>query len=152
MLPLGSLAPRFEALNGEGKLVRLLDCLGSTRIVLFFYPGDFTQYCTKQACIIRDNLEHFQALNAIAFGISPDSWGSHKDFAERHGLNYPLLSDPRKKIAGLYKVPMADKDWLRRSTFVIGLDGAIIGRVAGQFRHRVHIVRALECLKTYRRR
>jgi peroxiredoxin Q/BCP len=94
----------------------------------------------------------FQALKAVVFGISPDSSISHKGFAEKHGLNCPLLSDPGKKIADLYKVPMANNDWLRRGTFIIDLDGFIIVKVAGQFRHRVHIVRALECLKTHKRR
>jgi thioredoxin-dependent peroxiredoxin len=152
MLPIGTLAPRFHAKDSKEKTLRLEDFLGKTRIVLFFYPGDFTQYCTKQACIIRDNLESFRVLNALAFGISPDTSVRHRDFAEKHGLNYPLLSDPGKKIADLYKVPMANIDWLRRSTFIIDLEGFIIGRVAGQFRHRIHIVRALECLKTHKRR
>jgi thioredoxin-dependent peroxiredoxin len=65
MLPIGTQAPRVQARDGDEKTVRLADFLGESRIVLFFYPGDFTQYCTKQACILRDNLENFRALECL---------------------------------------------------------------------------------------
>jgi thioredoxin-dependent peroxiredoxin len=149
MLEKGKFAPRFEAQDGNGNRVRLEDFLGKTRVVLFFYPGDFTMNCTKEACLFRDNLAEFKALNAMPLGISPDSSESHRRFAGTHGLDYPLLSDPGKKIAEAYKVGKVFGVWsMQRITYVINVRGVIVGAVHGQFNHRIHVYRALECLKS----
>ena len=149
MLAKGTLAPRFEAQDGQGNRVRLENFLGKQRVVLFFYPGDFTMNCTKEACLFRDNLAEFRALNAMPLGISPDSSESHSRFASTHGLDYPLLSDPDKQIAAAYKVgKVFGVISMQRITYVINTKGFIVGTVHGQFNHRIHVYRALECLKS----
>jgi peroxiredoxin Q/BCP len=149
MLAKGAFAPLFEAKDGTGALIKLADFRTKQRVVLFFYPGDFTMNCTKEACLFRDNLSEFQAFKAMPMGVSPDSSESHMNFAGKYNLDYPLLSDPGKKIAALYDVGKAFGFYSsQRITYVINLKGIIIGAVTGQFNHRIHVYRALECLKS----
>lgn len=86
------------ASSGGGDIKIPEDFLGAY-IVLFFYPRDQTPGCTKEACTFRDYAAEFQELNAKVFGISADSIESHNRFIGKHGLNYPLLSDPNKYLA-----------------------------------------------------
>ena len=149
MLIKGSFAPLFEAVDGEGSILKLGDFRGKQRVVLFFYPGDFTMHCTKEACLFRDNLSSFTTLNAMPMGISPDNPESHQQFAGKYGLDYPLLSDPAKKIAKLYDVGKAFGVFSsQRVTYVINTIGIIIGTVTGQFNHKVHVYKAMEFLKS----
>jgi peroxiredoxin Q/BCP len=149
MLAKGAFAPQFEAQDSHGNRVRLADYRGRTRVVLFFYPGDFTMHCTKEACLFRDNLSEFLAVQAIPIGISPDSSESHNQFAGKHGLDYPLLSDPGKKIAAMYDIGKAFGFYSsQRITYVINTKGIIVTAITGQFNHRIHVYRALECLRS----
>jgi peroxiredoxin Q/BCP len=149
MLSKGTFAPQFEAQDGNGNRIKLADYRGKTRVVLFFYPGDFTMHCTKEACLFRDNLSEFKKVDAMPIGISPDSSESHRQFGEKYGLDYPLLTDPDKKIAALYNVGKVFGIYSsQRITYVINTKGIIVGTVAGQFNHRIHVYRALECLKS----
>jgi len=99
--------------------------------VLYFYPKDNTPGCTKEACSFRDNIQPFQAKNAVVLGISPDSVKSHQNFINKQNLNFTLLSDPDNKVADAYgawgEKSMYGKKYMGilRSTFVIGKDGKI---------------------------
>jgi peroxiredoxin Q/BCP len=68
-------------------------------VVLFFYPRDFSPVCTKQACAFRDSMPRLLAKGAAVFGVSGDDAQSHRGFAERHALPYPLLSDADGSLA-----------------------------------------------------
>jgi len=91
----GDPAPPFE-LDGTGsRSYRLADFRGE-RLIVAFYPGDFTPVCTKQFCSYRDDGDRIESLGVRMVGISPQSVESHERFSERHGLSVPLLSDPRQ--------------------------------------------------------
>jgi peroxiredoxin Q/BCP len=98
--PVGEPAPDFE-LEGTGGRFRLSAHRGE-RVVLLFYPGDNTAVCTKQFCAYRDNAEAFGALDATVVGISSQDLESHCAFAEKHGLNVPLLADEDGAVARAY--------------------------------------------------
>jgi peroxiredoxin Q/BCP len=121
-LNVGDAAPDF-ALPGTGeKTYRLSDYRGR-KVVLAFYPGDFTAVCTKQFCSYRDQEEKLDSLGAEVLGISPQSVESHERFTEEKRLNVPLLADEDKAVARAYGVlagPM-----VRRAIFVVDEQGVI---------------------------
>jgi peroxiredoxin Q/BCP len=118
----GDAAPDFELPGTGGRTYRLADYRGR-KLILAFYPGDFTAVCTKQFCSYRDQGERLDQLGADVLGISPQSVDSHERFTEEERLNVPLLADEDKAIARAYGVlagPM-----VRRAIFVIDEEGTI---------------------------
>ncbi len=134
MLKEGDKAPDFclKGIDekGEEKEFCLKDFLGK-KVVLYFYPKDNTPGCTQEACDFRDNIARVKDKGAVVLGVSPDSINSHKKFFEKYGLNFPLLSDPDKKIAESYGAYGEKKMYgkvtkgIIRSTFIIDEEGKI---------------------------
>lgn len=121
-LNVGDLAPDFELPGTGEKTYRLADYRGR-KLVLAFYPGDFTAVCTKQFCSYRDQGEKLDGLGADVLGISPQSVESHERFTREKSLNVPLLADEDKAVAKAYGVlagPM-----VRRAIFVIDEEGVV---------------------------
>jgi peroxiredoxin Q/BCP len=113
-LKVGDPAPAFKAtavggIYGGGREVKLADFAGST-LVLYFYPKDDTPGCVAQACGVRDSWREIQS-KAELFGVSVDSAESHHAFIEKHGLPFPLLSDPGHEIVNAYHV------WVEKSMY-----------------------------------
>jgi peroxiredoxin Q/BCP len=127
----GKAAPRFDLASSTGKLVKLADYSGKSRVVLFFYPKADTPGCTKEACGFRDAIASYKKLNVPVFGISPDPVDAVTKFAEKFKLNFPLLADEDHAICEKYgvwqeKSMYGRKYWgAARTTFVIGADGKI---------------------------
>lgn len=118
----GDQAPDFELPGTGGKTYRLADYRGR-KLIIAFYPGDFTAVCTKQFCSYRDQGEKLNGLGADVLGISPQSVESHERFTEEKRLNVPLLADEDKSVAGAYGVlagPM-----VRRAIFIVDEQGVI---------------------------
>jgi thioredoxin-dependent peroxiredoxin len=151
----GDLAPDFslEAITGQGdqETVRLSELRGRP-VVLYFYPKDDTPGCTTQACGVRDDWPAFEAAGAAVFGVSPDDIASHRAFADKYGLPFPLLSDPDHAVAEAYgvwkeKSMYGRKFWgVERSTFVIGEDGRI-ETVFERVKPKRHAAQVLEVLE-----
>jgi thioredoxin-dependent peroxiredoxin len=99
MPAVGETVPDFEMLDDEGKNVKISDFRGK-KVVLYFYPKDFTSGCELQACAFRDAYPKIQAKNAVVLGVSPDDVESHKKFREALNLPFHLLVD---KDASLIK-------------------------------------------------
>jgi len=99
----GEAAPAITLPDQTGKTVNLSDYKGKW-VVVYFYPKDQTPGCTTQACEFRDNIFAFRNAGAQILGVSVDDVASHKDFAEKHGLPFPLLADSSKETAKRYGV------------------------------------------------
>lgn len=99
----GDKAPAFKAKDENGNEVKLSDFKGR-KVVLYFYPQDDTETCTKQACNLRDNLPALSAAGYQVIGVSPDPEKSHRKFIEKFGLNFPLLADVDRKLIEKYDV------------------------------------------------
>src|ERR671916_778803 len=97
---IGEVAPGFE-LEGTDGTFRLSDHRGS-RVVLLFYPGDFTPVCTRQFCSYAERSEDMSALDATVVGISAQDVDSHTKFVNENGIPVPLLADPGSKVAKKY--------------------------------------------------
>lgn len=102
ILTTGSKAPAFSLRDETGNIITFKELLGSTPIVLIFYPGDMTPGCTMQLCAIRDEWNEFKNANIRVFGINQADEESHKKFKEAHRFPFPLLIDTGKKISALY--------------------------------------------------
>lgn len=130
MLNVGKLAPDFTAEDQDGNTHRLKQYRGRT-VVLYFYPKDLTSGCTTQACDFRDNLNRLVAHDVVLLGVSPDNVKSHRKFADKESLNFPLLADPEKEIANKYQVWVEKSMYGRkymgveRTTFIIDKRGKI---------------------------
>ncbi len=130
-LLVGDTAPDFTLPDENGKPVKLSSFRGK-RVVLYFYPKDFTPGCTTQACGFRDNYVEIQEKNGVVIGISPDSTASHLKFRTEYNLPFVLLSDPDHVVAEKYGV-WGEKNLygkksmgILRSHFVIDEKGKIV--------------------------
>lgn len=127
----GQPAPPFLLQDDTGTLRSLADFSGKT-LVLYFYPKDDTPGCTTEAHNFRDLYAQFQSEGAEVVGVSGDSVASHQKFKAKYGLNFPLLSDPDKKMLEAYgawgEKNMYGKKSLGiiRSTVVVGPDGTVV--------------------------
>jgi peroxiredoxin Q/BCP len=147
----GKAAPAFTLPDPDGKPVSLKDFAGK-HVILYFYPKDDTPGCTKEACGFRDGWKALQKANAVVLGVSGDSGASHKKFAAKYKLPFPLLSDPDRKVMSTYgaygeKVMYGKKTkGVIRSTVWIGPDGKVRrhwARVANAAEHPAQILEAL---------
>lgn len=125
-LSVGAAAPDFVLKDQNQKDVKLSDYRGKN-VVIVFYPLDWSPVCTKEhACFVND-LKRFEALNAQVLGISVDSAWSHKAFAEKMGIHYPLLADfhPRGAVADKFGVYFADKGITGRAIALVDRQGNV---------------------------
>jgi len=126
----GTKPPAFEGIDKDGNPIKLSDYSGK-KVVLYFYPKDNTPGCTAEACNLRDNWDSFLQKGFAVIGVSPDSEKSHKSFASKYNLPFPLIADTSKKILTDYGVWGEKKMYGRsflgviRTTFVIDEKGII---------------------------
>jgi peroxiredoxin Q/BCP len=127
----GDKAPDFTLPCDEGGDVSLSGLKGKN-VVLYFYPKDDTSGCTAESCDFRDRLGDFGKMDAVILGVSKDSLKSHAKFRDKHGLNFPLLSDENGETCAKYGVwkekSMYGRKYMgiERSTFLIGRDGKVV--------------------------
>jgi peroxiredoxin Q/BCP len=139
MLDVGTPAPAFHGVDQHGKEQSLDRLIARGPLVLYFYPKDFTPICTQEACIFRDAYEEIRELGAEVVGVSIDGMESHKQFAARYQLPFPLLADPDKHILQAYGALKAFGLFTWRVTFVIDRRGIIRGSFAHQLSARKHL-------------
>lgn len=101
ILKVGDDAPTFTLPDSLGNQVSLNDYKGKW-VVLYFYPKDDTPGCTTEACHFRDDFKSLEAIGAKVIGVSIDDSFSHKKFAEKYNLPFPLLSDASGEVASRY--------------------------------------------------
>jgi peroxiredoxin Q/BCP len=142
----GDLAPDFELYAQDGHPVRLSEELKRGPVALFFYPRALTPGCTKESCHFRDLEAEFAAVGAGRLGISADPIDRQRQFAEKHGFEFPLLSDPDRVVARQYGVKRPGPLFNRRATFVIGADGLLVAQINSEVDMARHADEALAVL------
>ena len=126
-ISVGQTAPDFALKDQNQKEVKLSDYAGKRNVVIVFYPLDWSPVCTNEhACFVND-MKKFSSLDAEVLGVSVDSVWSHKAYAEKMGITYPLLADfqPRGAMAEAYGVYLPEKGISGRSIFIVGKNGKV---------------------------
>lgn len=125
-IEVGQKAPDFTLKNQHQKEVSLKDFRGKS-VVLAFYPLDFSPVCSKEHACFDEDLKQFEGLNAEVLGISVDSAWAHKAFAEKLGIQYPLLADfhPKGNVAKQFGLYLEDKGITNRATVIIDKEGIV---------------------------
>lgn len=151
MLKPGDTAPDFELPDQNGK-IRKLSEFKNKKILIYFYPRDFTPGCTTEACSLRDSFPNFKNLNTVVLGISKDTVESHKKFAEKFNLPFTLLADVDHKVQEIYGV-WQEKKFLGktymgtvRTSFLIDGKGKII-KIYEKVKPPIHATEVLRDLK-----
>ncbi|MBU6212839.1 MAG: peroxiredoxin [Actinomycetales bacterium] len=132
-VPVGAAAPDFELKDQHGATVRLLDFRGRA-VLLMFVPFAFTGICTGEICEMRDSGSDFANDAVATVAVTCDSMFSLKEWAEREGIGYPLLSDfwPHGATARAYGVFNEERGCALRGTFLIDADGVVRWSVVNQ--------------------
>jgi thioredoxin-dependent peroxiredoxin len=144
-LSVGDKAPLFDVTASDGRNIKLSDYAGKKNVVVFFYPGDFTPVCTKESCGFQDMYKDLLGKNTEVIGVSSDDDESHKKFAAKYKLEFPLIADTKFALATDFKVHEGvlgaiGKLFGRvlRYTFVIDKDGKIAGVFHAEVSAGVH--------------
>lgn len=145
----GSQVPSFELKNQYGELFSSDSVVGKKNLVIYFYPKDDTPGCTKEACSFRDQFTVFADADAMIIGISAQSVESHLAFAEKHRLNYTLLSDTDNKVRKLFGVPGNLFGLIPgRVTYIVDKNGKVVYIFNSQTDADKHVDEALRILQT----
>jgi peroxiredoxin Q/BCP len=123
-LKVGDKAPDFSLPGSDGKTYTLADFKGKKGVVLAWFPKAFTGGCTAECKSLRENSAALKPLNVAYFTASVDTPEENRKFAESLGLDYPILSDPSKKVAEAYGV-LNPRGMATRWTFYIDKNGVI---------------------------
>lgn len=139
MLQPGSPAPPFTLPDDAGRETSLASLLTGGPVLLYFYPADFTPGCTREACELRDRFPLLSAAGLVIAGISPQSPESHHRFREHYDLPFTLLSDENKDVTRRYGCDGPFGFGVRRTTYLIDVNGMIREVVRADFRIGRHI-------------
>jgi peroxiredoxin Q/BCP len=149
MVARGDVIEDFELPDQTGTPRKLSELLSDGPVVLFFYPAAMTYGCTKESCHFRDMAAEFKAVGATRVGISRDGVEKQKQFSDKHGFDYPLLSDTDRKVAGIFGVDKGFKlGPVKRSTFVIDTDRKVLEVISSEVSMNSHADKALSTLKS----
>ncbi len=126
MIEAGARAPDFTLPDQDGNDVSLSDFAGS-RLVIAFYPLDFSRVCSDQLSIYQEVLPEIESQGARLIGISVDSSDCHAAFRERLGLTIPLLADfhPKGAVIDAYGAYLPDWGHANRSLVLVGPEGDV---------------------------
>lgn len=155
MIETGNQAPSFSLPDQTGETIHLENLKGKW-VVLYFYPKDDTSGCTAEACSFRDNMGVLKSEDVAVLGVSPDDVKSHKKFADKYQLNFPLLADTDHSVCEAYgvwqeKSMYGKKYWgVARTTFIIDGDG-VVRKVFEKVKPESHADEVLQAIRELRR-
>jgi peroxiredoxin len=127
-LQVGQMAPEFDLPNQNRQSVKLADFRGKKKVVLLFYPMDFSPVCTQEHCSFGPSLGKIKAdENTVVFGVSCDSPFAHAAFGKQYNIPYDLLSDMTRKTSKAYGLFAGEEPYncSKRGTVVIDQNGKI---------------------------
>lgn len=124
-IKVGDTAPDFTLKDQDQKDIKLSDYRGKKNVVLAFYPLDWSPVCTGENKCLTDDFPKFDQLNAIVFGISTDSFFSHKAWADSLGLKQTLLSDFNREVVKKYGLYFEPLNCGKRATVIVDKNGKV---------------------------
>ena len=147
-LKVGDKAPDFELTGTDVKNYKLSEMKGQA-VVIAWFPKAFTGGCTKECESFRESGKEIQKFNVAYFTASCDTVELNTKFAKSLNLDYPILSDPDKKVAEAYGTVVNGQGVSKRWTFYIDAEGlvAFIDKEVKAASHGADVVARLEALK-----
>ena len=142
----------FEYQDSKGNKFKLADLLTQKKIVIYFYPKDFTPGCTIEAEEFTRDYAKFEQQGIEIIGISPDSNDSHTKFREKMNIPYMLAADVNNDISKVYGVfglkKFMGKEYygVTRSTFLVDKSGRIV-KIYSSVKPKGHSQEVLEFFK-----
>src|SRR6185369_8713408 len=125
----GDVAPDFELMNQDKNKVKLSDYRGKKKVMLLFYPMDFSPICTQEHCSFGPAFDKLNGPDAdtVLFGISTDSPFSHAAFRKQYDIPYDLLADTSRKVVKAYGMFAGEEPYncSKRGTVVIDRSGKV---------------------------
>ena len=144
---IGEELPPIVLLDQQGQEYDVHKHRGFRNLVLFFYPKDNTPVCTKEACGFRDQYEQFASNDTVVIGISRDGVDSHAAFADKHNLNFTILTDPKGETAKRLKLPKRLGVLPTRTTLIVDKQGIVRHVVDALFNAEAHVQGALNTVR-----
>lgn len=123
----GDPAPDFALMNQDKQLIKLYDLRGK-KVVLLFYPMDFSPVCTEEHCTFGPRLgEIAPDTKTAVFGVSCDSPFSHAAFKKQYNIPYDLLADTSRRMVKSYGMFAGEEPYncSKRGTVIIDENGRI---------------------------
>lgn len=121
----GQEAPDFELENQDRQKVKLSGFRGQRKVVLAFYPLDFSPVCSTEHTCFMSDLPQIEGQDAVLLGISVDSTWCHQAFRAARGIQYDLLSDMKREVVQKYDLYLPEANIGRRATVIVGRDGKV---------------------------
>ena len=146
-LKVGEKAEDFELETSEGEAFRLSDLENEWKIV-FFYAKSGSPTCKRGFLNFKEQYDLFRSLTppVEVIGISQDSVSQHMEFKKELGLPFALLSDPDRKVAEQFGVPVHLGVFPAKSSFVLGPDNTVHHVYDWLFRPRKHVAKIISAL------
>lgn len=148
MIHIATQAPTFSLEDQDGK-VHTLEQYRGKKVLLYFYPKDDTPGCTTEACNFRDNYKVLADSGLVILGVSKDTAKSHKKFAEKFELPFPLLADIDGVVCEAYGVWRKKKFMgreymgIERMSFLIDEQG-VISKIYESVKPKEHTQEVIE--------
>lgn len=143
MIKLHQKAPTFSLQDQNGVTHTLKQYLGK-KVLIYFYPKDDTPGCTTEACSFRDNYQDLSDSGLVVLGVSKDTVKSHKKFAEKYNLQFPLLADEDTSMCqaygvwGMKKFMGREYMGISRSSFLIDENGDV-AKIYDEVKPKEHV-------------
>jgi len=146
-LKVGEKAQDFELETSEGEVFRLSDLENEWKIV-FFYAKSGSPTCKRGCLNFKEQYDLFRSLTppVEVIGISQDSVDQHMEFKKELGLPFALLSDPDRKVAEQFGVPVHLGVFPAKSSYVLGPDNTVRHVYDWLFRPRKHVAKIISAL------
>lgn len=145
-LEIGDCIPLFTLKDQHGNEFHVDDWVGNKTLVIYFYPKDESNICTKEACAFRDSYQEFTDAGSLVIGINSGTPESHLAFAEHHRLPFTLLSDPDNRV--LKEFGIKNVLFLTgRETFVFDIHGILAFKYRGFLDGSAHAEGVLQFLR-----
>jgi peroxiredoxin Q/BCP len=124
-LAVGDTAPEFTLAGSDGQTYSLADFAGRAAVVIAWFPKAYTRGCTIECKSLAEKGHLIREYQVSYFMASVDPLADNVGFANKHGADFPLLSDPGKETARAYGV-LSPLGYAKRHTFYISSDGVIL--------------------------
>jgi len=147
-IKVGDTAPDFTLKDQDQKDVKLSEFSGKKNIVLAFYPLDWSPVCTGENKCLSDDFPSFQSSNAEVFGISADSFFSHKAWADSLDLKHRLLADMHRTVSKAYGLYFEPLNCSKRATVIVDKNGKVAYVKVQEIKTARDDKEILEALKT----